>query len=320
MFATFDDGLEAARRRFARRGFPASVPGVDRPAFEIIRDPAAMRARAEDLRRDGRRIAVVPTMGALHDGHLALIHAARARADIVIFTLFVNPTQFGPTEDLSRYPRDEAGDLDKARGAGADLAFCPDVSAMYPPGAQTFVEVRELQKPLCGASRPGHFAGVTTIVAKLFHITQPHLAVFGEKDYQQLALIRRMTRDLDFGIEITSVAIVREPDGVAMSSRNAYLEPGQRLAARALSGALAAGAAAYAAGERDGAMIVAAARAIVDAEPLARLDYLEVRDAAELTVVERVAGPAVLAVAAFVGKTRLIDNCVLGRAGSPPSA
>ena len=215
---------------------------MDRPAFEIIRDPVAMRARAEDLRRDGRRLAVVPTMGALHEGHLALIHAARARADIVIFTLFVNPTQFGPNEDLSRYPRDEAGDLDKARGAGADLAFCPDVSTMYLPGAQTYVEVRELQKPMCGASRPGHFAGVSTIVAKLFHITQPHLAVFGEKDFQQLALIRRMTRDLDFGIEIHSVPIVREADGVAMSSRNAYLDPAQRLAARALSAALAAGA------------------------------------------------------------------------------
>lgn len=286
---------------------------MDRPAFELIRDPAAMRARAEDLRRDGRRIAVVPTMGALHEGHLALIRAARARADIVIFTLFVNPTQFGPTEDLSRYPRDEAGDLDKARGAGADLAFCPDVSAMYLPGAQTVVEVRELQKPLCGASRPGHFAGVTTIVAKLFHLTQPHLAVFGEKDYQQLALIRRMTRDLDFGIEIASVAIVREPDGVAMSSRNAYLDPAQRVAARALSGALAAGAAAYAAGERDGATIVAAARAVLDAEPLARVDYLELRDADELTDVERVSGGAVvLAVAVFVGKTRLIDNRVFG--------
>ena len=285
---------------------------MDRPAFEIFRDPAAMRARAEDLRRDGRRLAVVPTMGALHEGHLALIRAARARADIVIFTLFVNPTQFGPTEDLARYPRDEAGDLDQARGAGADLAFCPDVSAMYLPGAQTFVEVRELQRPLCGASRPGHFAGVTTIVAKLFHVTQPHLAVFGEKDYQQLALIRRMTRDLDFGIEIASVPIVREPDGVAMSSRNAYLDPAQRLAARALSGALAAGAAAYAGGERNGRAIVTAARAVLDAEPLARVDYLELRDAAELTEVELVTGPAVLAVAAFVGKTRLIDNRVLG--------
>jgi pantoate--beta-alanine ligase len=143
---------------------------VDIP-FEIYRSPPAMRARAEDLRRDGRRIAVVPTMGALHEGHLALMRAARSRADVVILTIFVNPTQFGPNEDLSRYPRDEAGDLTKARGAGVDLAFCPDAPAMYPPGSQTFVEVRELSGPLCGASRPGHFTGVATVVTKLFHAT-----------------------------------------------------------------------------------------------------------------------------------------------------
>jgi pantoate--beta-alanine ligase len=177
--------------------------------FEIFRDLRAMRAKAEDLRRDGRRIAVVPTMGALHDGHIALLRAARGKADVVILTIFVNPTQFGPSEDLAKYPRDEAGDLAKARAAGIDLAFCPEAQAMYRPGSQTFVEVRELQKPLCGASRPGHFAGVATVVTKLFHITQPHLAVFGEKDYQQLAIIRRMVRDLDFAIEIASVPIVR---------------------------------------------------------------------------------------------------------------
>jgi pantoate--beta-alanine ligase len=284
---------------------------VDRPPFEIFRDPAAMRARAEDLRRDGRRLAVVPTMGALHAGHLRLIETARAKADIVIFTLFVNPTQFGPNEDLSRYPRDEAGDLAKARAAGADFAFCPDASAMYPNGAQTFIEVRELQQPMCGASRPGHFAGVATIVAKLFHLTQPHLAVFGEKDFQQLAIIRRMTRDLDFGIEILGVPIVREVDGVAMSSRNAYLDPEQRLAARALSQALAAAAGVFAGGERRAAPILAAARAILDAEPRVRLDYLELRDAAELTELEQLTAPAVVAIAAFVGKTRLIDNRVL---------
>ena len=241
-----------------------------------------------------------------------IIRAARARADLVIFTLFVNPTQFGPNEDLSRYPRDEAGDLAKARAAGADLAFCPDVSTMYPPGAQTYVEVRELQKPLCGASRPGHFAGVSTIVAKLFNITRPQLAVFGEKDFQQLALIRRMTRDLDFGIEILSVPIVREADGVAMSSRNAYLTPAQRVAARALSAGLAAAAAAFAAGERRAPALVAAARAPLEAEALARIDYVELRDAAELSELADVVRPAVLAIAAFVGTTRLIDNRVLG--------
>lgn len=282
-----------------------------RPPFEIVRDPAEMRARAEDLRRDGRRIAVVPTMGALHEGHLSLLRVARARADIVIVTIFVNPTQFGPNEDLAKYPRDEAGDVAKARSCGVDLAFCPDASAMYPPGAQTFVEVRELQKPLCGASRPGHFAGVATIVSKLFHITQPHLAVFGEKDFQQLAIIRRMVRDLDFGIEIVGVPIVREPDGLAMSSRNAYLSPEERTAALSISKGLAAAEAAFGGGERDAQKLVAAARAPIEAEPLMRIDYVELRDADELTPIDQVTRRAVLAVAAFAGTTRLIDNRVL---------
>ena len=271
-----------------------------------------MRAQAEDLRRDGRRIAVVPTMGALHDGHLALLRAARGKADVVILTIFVNPTQFGPTEDLARYPRDEAGDLAKARGAGIDLAFCPEASAMYRPAAQSFVEVRELQRPLCGASRPGHFAGVATIVTKLFHVTQPHVAVFGEKDYQQLAIIRRMVRDLDFAIEIASVPIVREPDGVAMSSRNAYLSTDQRRAARSLSAGLAAAERAFAGGERAAGALVAAARAPIEAETATRIDYVELRDAEELTAIAEVARPAVLALAVFVGTTRLIDNRVIG--------
>jgi pantoate--beta-alanine ligase len=279
-----------------------------RPPFEIIRDPKAMRARVEDLRRDGRKIAVVPTMGALHEGHLTLLRAARERADIVVLTIFVNPTQFGPNEDLARYPRDEAGDIAKARTCGIDLAFCPEASAMYPAGAQTFVEVRELQKPLCGASRPGHFAGVATIVSKLFHITNPHIAVFGEKDYQQLAILRRMNRDLDFGIEIVGVPIVREADGLALSSRNAYLSAEQRQLALSLSKGLAAAEAAFKAGERDAGKLVAAARAELEAAPGVRIDYLELRDADELSEIARVEKRAVMAVAAFVGTTRLIDN------------
>jgi pantoate--beta-alanine ligase len=263
-------------------------------------------------------------MGALHEGHLALLRAARARADIVILTIFVNPTQFGPNEDLAKYPRDEAGDIAKARACGPemepggpaptggiDLAFCPDASAMYPPGAQTFVEVRELSQPMCGARRPGHFAGVATIVTKLFHITKPHLAVFGEKDFQQLAIIRRMVRDLDFGIEILGVPIVREADGLALSSRNAYLSADERRAALSLSKGLAAAEARFAAGERDVAALLVAARAPIDAEPIMRLDYLELRDADELTPIETVSRRAVLAVAAFAGTTRLIDNRVL---------
>ena len=287
-----------------------------RPPFEIIRDPRAMRARTEDLRRDGRRIAVVPTMGALHEGHLTLLREARKRADIVILTIFVNPTQFGPNEDLAKYPRDEAGDLAKARTCEIDLAFCPEASAMYPAGAQTFIEVRELQKPMCGASRPGHFAGVATIVAKLFHVTNPHVAVFGETDCQQRAIIRRMVRDLDFGTEIVGVPIVREADGLALSSRNAYLTAEQRTAALCLSRGLAAAEAAVKAGERDGAKILAAARALIEKEPLARIDYVELRDAEELTSVTTLSRPAVLAMAVFVGTTRLIDNRVL-RAATP---
>ncbi len=279
--------------------------------FEILRTPAAMRARSEDLRRDGKKIAVVPTMGALHDGHLTLLRAARAQADIVILTIFVNPTQFGPKEDLAKYPRDEAGDLAMAKTCGIDLAYCPTVEAMYPAGAQTFIEVRELQQPMCGASRPGHFAGVATVVAKLFHATLPHVAVFGEKDFQQLAILRRMTRDLDFGIEIVGVPIVREPDGVALSSRNAYLQPDERLAARALSAGLAAAEAMFKAGERTAAALLAAARAPLEAEALARIDYVELRDATELTALTTLERPAVLAIAAFVGTTRLIDNRVL---------
>ncbi|MBE7449860.1 MAG: pantoate--beta-alanine ligase [Kofleriaceae bacterium] len=292
-------------------GEAGAAPPPSRLPFEVIRDPRAMRARADDLRRDGLRLAVVPTMGFLHDGHLSLLRAARAQADVVILTIFVNPTQFGPGEDLDRYPRDEAGDLAKARACGVDLAFCPDAAAMYPPGAQTVIEVRELARPLCGAKRPGHFAGVATVVTKLFNLTQPHVAFFGQKDYQQLAIIRRLVRDLDQGVEIVGLPIVREPDGLAMSSRNAYLSADERRQARALSAGLEAAAVALAAGTRDAAALVARARAPIDAQPAARVDYVELRDAAELTPIERVDRPAVLAMAVFVGTTRLLDNRVL---------
>ena len=279
--------------------------------FEVVREPADMRARAEDQRRDGRRICVVPTMGYLHEGHLSLLRAGRARSDLLIMTLFVNPTQFGPAEDLARYPRDEAGDLDKARAAGVDLVFAPDTAAMYPEGHQTSVQPGELAAPLCGASRPGHFAGVATVVSKLFHLTLPHLAVFGQKDFQQLAIIRRMVRDLDFGIEIVGMPIVREPDGLALSSRNAYLAPEERRQALALSRALAAAEALVAGGERRAAPLVAAARREIEGAQLARVDYLELRDADSLRPVDVLDAPAVLALAVFFGKTRLIDNIVL---------
>lgn len=290
---------------------PSSPPIPSRRPFEIIRTPALMRERAESWRRDGLRVAVVPTMGYLHDGHLSLLRAARAAADVVVLTIFVNPTQFGPNEDLSRYPRDEAGDLAKALPTGVDAAFCPAVEDMYPPGSQTFVTVRELELPLCGRSRPGHFTGVATVVTKLFQLTKPHVAFFGQKDFQQLALIRRMTRDLDFGIEIVGLPIVREPDGLAMSSRNVYLSDEERAQALALARGLDAAEEAFRGGAREVAALVAAARAPIEAAPLARIDYVELRDAESLGEIATVEKPAVLAMAVFYGKTRLLDNRVL---------
>jgi pantoate--beta-alanine ligase len=285
-------------------------------SVEIIEDPRAMRARALAWKRDGRRVAFVPTMGYLHEGHLSLLREARRRGDVVVLSIFVNPTQFGPKEDLSRYPRDLEGDLAKAASAGCDLAFIPSAEAMYPPGFQTWVEPGPLATGLCGDRRPGHFRGVVTVVAKLFSLVLPDLALFGEKDYQQLRVIARMTRDLDLGVEVVGCPLVREPDGLAMSSRNAYLSPADRARALALSRALFAARDAFAAGERDAAALVARARAVVDAEPAVRLDYLELRDAEELTpVAGAIARPALLAIAAFVGPadrpTRLIDNVVL---------
>lgn len=270
-----------------------------------------MRIATEDLRRDGRRIAFVPTMGYLHRGHVALLEDGRRRADVLVLSIFVNPTQFGPTEDLSRYPRDLEGDLAKARAAGVDIAFVPDERAMYCSPPSTSVVVTGLTDGLCGPKRPGHFAGVATVVTKLFHLVQPHVALFGEKDYQQLAVIRRMVRDLDFDIEIVGLPIVREADGLAMSSRNAYLAPDERVQALQLARALGVAEALAAAGERRAAAIVAAARAEIERAPSARIDYVELRDAESLETLENLAQPAVLALAVFIGKTRLIDNRVL---------
>ncbi|MEM9491551.1 MAG: pantoate--beta-alanine ligase [Myxococcota bacterium] len=287
----------------------ASAPG-DRP-IEIIEEPAAMRDRAEQLRRSGQRICVVPTMGYLHDGHLSLLRAGRAQADILIVTLFVNPTQFAPGEDLATYPRDRDGDLAKARSCGVDIAFCPRPEAMYPAGFQTHVTPGDLAAPLCGASRAGHFRGVATVVLKLFNLTRPDLAVFGQKDYQQLAVIRRMVRDLDLAVTIVAGPIVREPDGLAMSSRNAYLAPAERAQALCLVSGLRAAQDRFRAGERSAQALVAAAGQPIAAADLARIDYLELRDADDLSDITEVTRPAVLAMAVFVGATRLIDNLIL---------
>ncbi len=275
----------------------------------VIRAPAEMTAWSRAAHASGERIAFVPTMGALHAGHVVLLGEGRRRAERLVLSIFVNPTQFGPNEDLARYPRDLPGDLAKAAGAGTDVAFVPDAGDIYPAGFQTTVAVGELSRGLDGPLRPGHFAGVATVVAKLFNIVRPDLAIFGEKDFQQLAIVRRMVADLAMGIEIVGVPTVREPDGLAMSSRNAYLSPAERARATSLCRALFAARDRVAAGEGDARALLETARAALDVD---RLDYLELCDAETLAPVTRVDRPAVLAVAAFIGRTRLIDNVRIG--------
>ncbi len=278
---------------------------------QVISDPAAMSAWSEAARVRGERIAFVPTMGALHAGHVSLLAEARKRGQRVVLSIFVNPTQFGPQEDLAKYPRDLAGDLAKAAGAGTDVAFVPEPSGMYPSGFQTFVEVREVSQGLCGERRPGHFVGVATVVCKLFNIVRPHVALFGEKDFQQLAVIRRMVADLNLPVEVEGLPTVREPDGLAMSSRNAYLPASDRQRATALFAGLSAARDRLEKGERRASVLLAHAASLI-AAGVDRIDYLELRDAQTLRPVDEVEGPAVMLVAAFVGGTRLIDNLRMG--------
>lgn len=276
----------------------------------VVTDPRQMRTLARTHLREGRTIAFVPTMGYLHEGHMSLFRIGRKRGDVLVASIFVNPTQFGPNEDLDRYPRDMDGDLAKAESCGVDLVYAPEASAVYPEGFQTYVEVTELTRPLCGTKRPGHFRGVATVVSKLFHVVMPDLAVFGQKDYQQLKVIERMVRDLDMDIEIVSGPIVREEDGLAMSSRNAYLTESERVQATALFRGLSAAKAVFDGGERERDALLSAARRVMEAEPDIRLDYLELRDADSLREVHEITAPVVMAVAAYLGKTRLIDNMV----------
>ena len=261
--------------------------------------------------KGGGSLGLVPTMGALHEGHLSLVRAAKKRCVAVAVSLFVNPTQFGPNEDLAKYPRNFECDCELLEKEGVDLLFAPSVEEMYPGGAGTFVTVEGLSERLDGKSRPGHFRGVTTVVAKLFHILEPDLAFFGQKDAAQVAVIRRMVRDLDLPVEIVVCPIVREPDGLAMSSRNIYLNPEQRRAALALSRSLRAVEARFREGERCAAALAEAGKNVMAQEPLVRLDYYEIVDPETLLSSEEVRGPALAAVAAFVGNTRLIDNVVL---------
>jgi len=277
--------------------------------MRTIDQVGAMQPWGREVRgRDAARIALVPTMGALHAGHLSLVEIARRHADRVVASVFVNPTQFDRADDFARYPRDLERDGALLASAGVDVVFAPDAAEMYPPGAQTSVSVERLAEPLCGAHLPGHFRGVATVVLKLFHIVQPHVAVFGEKDYQQLALIRRMVRDLHVDIDVVGAPIVREDDGLAMSSRNRHLDPAERAAALCLVRALDAAEACVAAGERDTVALVEAANAVIAREPRARAEYVAAVDPETLAPATEVAGPVVLALAVWIGSTRLIDN------------
>ena len=260
-----------------------------------------------EARARGQRIAFVPTMGYLHEGHLSLLREGRKRGDILVLSIFVNPTQFGPNEDLARYPRDLAGDLAKAASAGTDLAFVPEPAAMYPDGYQTYVDVREVSKGQCGDRRPGHFVGVATVVLKLFNLVQPRVAVFGKKDFQQLRVIRDLVQQFNLPIEIVAGATLREADGLAMSSRNGYLTPVERAQAPQLHRELATLAAAVGAGERAYDTLVATARRRLNMAGW-RVDYITVRDAATLTAPTVATTHAVVLGAAWLGKTRLIDN------------
>jgi pantoate--beta-alanine ligase len=272
---------------------------------------AEMRASCRAIHRNGKRLGLVPTMGALHEGHLSLVRAARALCDAVAASIFVNPAQFGPSEDFNKYPRSFERDCELLEREGVDLLFAPSVQEMYPAGAVTYVTVEGLSEKLCGKSRPGHFRGVTTVVAKLFHIVEPDLAFFGQKDAAQVAIIRRMVRDLNLPVELAVCPIVRESDGLAMSSRNAYLDPQQRKSALVLYRSLMAVQNLFDQGERNAARLIAAGREIFFAEPSARFDYFEIVDPETLDAIGKVDRPALVAVASFIGTTRLIDNLVL---------
>jgi pantoate--beta-alanine ligase len=278
----------------------------------IIESAARMQERALDARQQGKRIVLVPTMGYLHQGHASLMTEGRRRGDLLVASIFVNPAQFGANEDFGTYPRDLERDRELARQAGVDILFVPTTVEMYPAGYQTWVDVGELTEPLCGASRPGHFRGVTTVVAKLFGIVQPQTALFGKKDFQQLAVIRRMVTDLNLPVEVVGMPIVREPDGLAMSSRNSYLSADERQRALALVGAIRRVRELYRGGEHRVDLLRRAALAVIDAVEPTAVDYVDFRHSGTLASVREADDLTLMALAVRIGATRLIDNCVLG--------
>jgi pantoate--beta-alanine ligase len=290
--------------------------------MEIISRRKRMMSVARKLRREeNRSIGFVPTMGALHEGHLSLIHEARALCDVVIVSIFVNPTQFGPQEDFNAYPRDLTRDADLLAEYNVDYVFAPTLEEIYPAGFSTYVIVEGLTDKLEGAARPGHFRGVTTVVATLLNIVRPNFAFFGQKDAQQAIVIKKMVRDLAFDAEVVVLPIVREESGLALSSRNAYLDDGQRQAAAVLNRALSEAAAAFTSGEHNGARLVDLVRTTVEQEPQVRIEYISLNDAETLEKLDRLDDrPALLSLAAFVGTTRLIDNTVLGAKKNTASA
>ena len=280
--------------------------------MKILSSATDARSAVRAAKQQGKVVGFVPTMGALHAGHISLVKAAKSRCDFVAASIFVNPTQFGPNEDLARYPRTFEADREKLQAEGVDLLFAPSVEEMYPAGAVTFVIVQGISDRLDGRSRPGHFHGVSTVVAKLFNIVEPDVAFFGQKDAAQAAIIKRMVRDLMFPVEIVVQPIVREADGLALSSRNVYLSPEERAQALILSRSLSEVEARYRAGERSSAKLIEIARKAFASQSTVRVDYIEIVDPETLEAVPSAEAGSLVAVAAFVGATRLIDNLLLG--------
>ncbi len=276
--------------------------------MKIVSDIREMQQLAGHYRQQGKTIGFVPTMGYLHEGHLSLMRRARPQCDILVVSIFVNPTQFGPNEDFERYPRDFARDERLCREVGVDVVFYPAADAMYPQPYLTYVNVEKLSETMCGASRPGHFRGVTTVVTKLFNIVQPHIAVFGQKDYQQSLIIRQMVRDLNFDVQIDVAPIVREADGLAMSSRNKYLSPKERQQALVLYRSLTRAEELIREGERNADALLQAMQTIISEAPDARIDYIAIVDAETLEPLSTVRHNTVIALAVYIGTTRLIDN------------